>query len=88
MTTIPIRRIWVMRYRAYRHKYGRWAAFWRGVVWGEVAFRVKTVMDDDLELMEHLVSVKLVGATLHVDGKEYPLEVEEVNLDETPWPRI
>lgn len=81
---LPRRQIWPTRYRAYRHKYGRLAAFWRGIVLSELVFhniQVKSVMKDDLELMEHLISVKLVGATLHVDGKEYDLPIEEVKED-------
>ena len=81
MKKVPRRQIWATRYRAYRHKYGRLAAFWRGVVWGEVAIHVQDVLSDDLELMEYLISVKLESATLHVDGKEYPLEVQEVRED-------
>lgn len=81
MKTIPRRQIWVTRYRAYRHKYGRLTAFWRGVVWGEVAIQVQNVLSDDLELMEHLISVKLESATLHVGDKEYDLRIEEVKED-------
>lgn len=65
----PRRIVWPTRYRAYRHKYGRGAAFWRGIVLSELVFHgynIKSVYNDDLELMEYLISIKLVGVELHL----------------------
>lgn len=59
--TSRIGQIWKIRYRAYRHKYGRFKAFWRGIVLTELYMMSKGIAQDDLELIEHLLSVEVVA---------------------------
>lgn len=70
---IPRKILWRMRYQAYRRKYGRWKAFWRGIVLGEVTFcfpRLMWLWEDECALMEHLVKVEQVSVELHIPGGE------------------
>lgn len=72
---IPKRQLWTARYRAYRHKYGRLKALWRGVVFYEILFLphnigkgiAKRMVRDELELLQYLVSIEVeveLGALL------------------------
>jgi hypothetical protein len=61
--------LYLGRYRAYRTKYGRFRAFWRGVIlsWAYTQSKGKVgkgIVADDLELIHLLVTVKLVGVRL------------------------
>lgn len=70
---IPRLELWRGRYRAYRHKYGRLRAFWRGIVLAELGLAY-WIRDDEIELVQHLVTVEVVGVELHLDVTVGPKE--------------
>ena len=57
--------VWKIRYRAYRHKYGRFKAFWRGIVLAELFMMSKGVLQDDADLMDHLITVGPMKVEFH-----------------------
>lgn len=66
---IPRLELWPPRYRAYRRKYGRFKAFWRGVVLAELG-PARWILDDEIELMQHLVTVEAVGVELRLTREQ------------------
>ena len=79
---IPLRQLWGVRYRAYRHKYGPLKAFFRGIVLGEIAIRIpklriqQILRQDEIDLMQHLVRFEISSVELHFPSQENPHEVE------------
>lgn len=77
-TKIPKKTLWRMRYRAYRHKYGKLGALWRGVVYYAVYDLLDNaakgvlarMMDDENELIQYLVTAELGSITLHTVGPD------------------
>ena len=70
---IPKRELWPPRYRAYRKKYGRFKAFWRGIVLAELG-PARWIRDDEIELMQHLVTVEAVGVELRMGPRTLGLK--------------
>lgn len=79
---IPLRQLWGIRYRAYRHKYGRLKAFLKGIVLGEIAMRLPKlgahgiIQQDELDLLQHLVRVELSSVEFYFPSQENPQYVE------------
>lgn len=69
---IPRLRLWRHRYSAYRHKYGRWLAFWRGVVLLEMYTLSRGLMDDEKELFEHLFTIEVESVEVVFGGPDAP----------------
>ena len=64
MTSTKFSRIklYRIRYRAYRHKYGPLRAWWRGVILTMLYLYSSSILEDERELMQHLITptVKVV----------------------------
>lgn len=54
------------RYKAYRQKYRPFKAFWRGVVMGELYTYSSTMLEDEKELLQVLIGIKVESVTLVV----------------------
>lgn len=68
---IPKQQLWRTRYRAYRHKYGRRKACWRGIVLSELYVLsrgkfFKGILADEVELFQYLVTVEAVHVEFHL----------------------
>ena len=65
-------KFWYVRYHAYRHKYGRFRAFWRGVVLSKLYMISSSILKDERELMDHLFKVEAVSVEFHPGDAEPP----------------
>ena len=63
---IPRLSLWRGRYQAYRHKYGRLKALWRGIVLTELYMFCKGIVEDDKDLLEHLIHVEATDVRFHL----------------------
>ena len=63
---IPKLNLWHHRYKAYRQKYRPFKAFWRGVVMGELYTYSCAMLEDEKELLQGLIGIKVESVTLVV----------------------
>ena len=68
MTSTKFSRIklYRIRYRAYRHKYGPLRAFWRGIVLSALYLYSSSILKDERELLPHLIHAEAISVEIHL----------------------